>query len=60
MTEDAAREQEEIWDEVGRNLDELFRQRFEEEDDRFSLEELEGISKQIRLVRQEQRPNSRT
>jgi hypothetical protein len=54
-TLDAAEQQEEIWDEIGRNLDDLFRRRAEEEGDPSYLLELEGMSEEIALIREEQR-----
>ena len=49
-TLDAAEQQEEIWDQIGSNLDDLFRRRAEEEDDPSYLLELEGMSEEIALI----------
>lgn len=54
-TQDAAELQEEIWDEVERNLNDLFREQAEDEDDPSYLRELEGMTEEIALIREEQR-----
>ena len=59
-TEDAASQQEDIWDEIGRDLDHLFRRRAEEEDNPSYLFKLEGMSAEIALIREEQQEALRT